>query len=106
MFLNMVVRNSALLGKLALDVEDFNDKTIGQGLKNVMFFDHETRKRGLFLCYRLKINDFLSSYNQTIKIDIFTPLKQIPCYCKSRLGTLPLILWWRVTFMQGTGEHR
>ena len=29
MFLNMVVRNSALLGKLALNVEDFYVKTSG-----------------------------------------------------------------------------
>ena len=29
MFLNMVVRHSALLGKLALNVEDFYVKTIG-----------------------------------------------------------------------------
>ena len=40
---------------------------------------------------------FLSSYNQNLKIDIFTPLKQILCYCKSRLDTLRLISWWRVT---------
>ena len=31
MFLNMVVRHSALLGKLALNVEDFYVKTIGCG---------------------------------------------------------------------------
>ena len=53
MFLNMVVRHSALLGKLALNVEDYYVKTIGWGLKNHVF-DHETRKRGLFPCYRLK----------------------------------------------------
>ena len=45
---------------------------------------------------RTKIYDFLSSYNKNLKIDIFTPLQQIPCYCKSRLGTLRLISWWRV----------
>ena len=55
-FLNMVVQYSALLTKLDLNVEDFYVKTIG-----IIFFDHETRKSGLFLCYRLKINDFLSS---------------------------------------------
>ena len=55
------------------------------GLKNHVF-DHETRKSGLCPCYRLKINDFLSSYYQNLKIDIFTPLQQIPCYCKSRLA--------------------
>ena len=81
-----------LLRKLALNVEDNR-----VGVKNHVF-DHETRKSGLFPCYRLKINDFLSSYNQNLKIDIFTPLQQIPCYCKSRLGTLRLILWWRVTY--------
>ena len=61
-------------------------------------FDHETRKSGLFPCYRLKRIDLLSSYNLNLKINIFTPLQQIPCYCKSRLGTLWLISWWRVTF--------
>ena len=50
-------------GKLAVIVEDFYVKTIGWGLKNHVF-DHETRKREVFPCYRLKINDFLSSYNQ------------------------------------------
>ena len=68
------------------------------GLKNHVL-DHETRKSGLYPCYRLKINDFLSSFNQNIKIDIFTPVQQIPCYRKSRRGTLRLISWWRVTFM-------
>ena len=91
MFLNMVVRHSALLRKLAVNVEDFYVKNNRVGLKNHVF-DHETRKSGLFPCYRLKINDFLSSYNQNLKIDIFTPQRQIPCYCKSRLGTLRLIL--------------
>ena len=101
MFLNniMVVQHSALLRKLALNAEYFYDKTIGWGLQNHVY-DHETRKSGLFPCYRLKINDFLRSYNQNLKIDIFTPLQQIPCYCKSRLGTLRLILWWRVTFVK------
>ena len=51
----------------------------------------------LTMKHGLKLNDFLSSYNQNLKIDIFTPLQQIPCYCKSRLGTLQLISWWRVT---------
>ena len=97
--LNMVVRHSAFLRKLALNVEDFYVKTIGWGLKNHVF-DHETWKSGLFSCYKLKINDFLSSYNQNLKIDIFTPLQQIPCFCKSRLGTLRLILWWRVTYFR------
>ena len=87
MFFDMVVRHSALLGKRALNVEGFYVKTIGWGLKS-----------GLFPCYRVQINDFLSSYNQNLKIDIFTPLQQIPCYGKSRLGTLRLISWWRVTF--------
>ena len=45
----------------------------------------------------LKIYDFLSSHNQHLKLNIFTPLQQIPCYCKSRLGTPRLISWWRVT---------
>ena len=94
-FLNMVVRHSALLGKLALNVEDFYVKTIEWGLNHV--FDHETRENGLLPCYGLKINDFLSSYSQNLRIDIFTPLQQIPCYCKSRLGTSQLISWWRVT---------
>ena len=57
MFLNMVVRHSALLGKLAIIVEDFYVKTTEWGLKNHIF-DHETRKSGVFPCYRLKINDF------------------------------------------------
>ena len=68
------------------------------GLKNHVF-DHEARKSGLFPCYRLKINDFLSNYNQNLKIDIFTPLQQIPCYCKNSLSTLRLISWWRVTYV-------
>ena len=67
------------------------------GVKNHVF-DHEARKSGLFPCYRLKINDFLSNYNQNLKIDIFTPLQQIPCYCKNSLCTLRLISWWRVTY--------
>ena len=94
----MVVQHLALLRKLALNVEDFYVKTIGWGLKNHVF-DHEALKSGLFQCYRLKINDFLSSCNQHLKIDIFKSLQQIPCYCKSRLGTLRLISWWRVTYM-------
>ena len=95
MFLNMVVRHSALLGKRALNVEDFYVKTIGLGLNQV--FDHKIRKSGLFPCRRLKMNDFLSSYNQNLKIDIFTSLQQIPSYCKNMLGTVRLISWWRVT---------
>ena len=59
-------------------------------------FDHETQKSGLFPCYRQKINDFLSSDNQ--HLDIFTSLQPIPCYCKSRLGMLQLISWWKVTY--------
>ena len=66
------------------------------GLENHVF-DHEIQKSELFPRYRLTINDFFSSYNQNFKIDIFTPLQQIPCYCKSRLGTLQLIWWWMVT---------
>ena len=59
MLLNMVVRHSVLLRKLALNVEDLNVKTIiGWDLKKNHVFDHETRKSGLFPCYRLKINDF------------------------------------------------
>ena len=54
MFLNMVVRHSALLGKLALNVEEIYVKTIGRGYK-IMFCDRETRTSGLFRCYRLKI---------------------------------------------------
>ena len=65
MLLNMVARLSALLRKLALNVEDLFVKTVGWGLKYHVF-DHETRKRGLFPCYRLKMNDFLSSYNQNL----------------------------------------
>ena len=84
--LNMLVRQSALLRILALIVEDFCVKTIGW-VKNHVFY-HETWKSGLFPCYRLKINDFLSSYNQNLKINIFIPRQQIPCYCKSRLGSL------------------
>ena len=72
------------------------------GFKKNHVFDHETWKSGLFPCYRLKINDFLSSYNQNLKIHIFTPLQQIPYYCKSRLGTLRLISWWRVTYYTDT----
>ena len=55
------------------------------GLENHVF-DHETQKSWLIPCYRPKINDFLNSYNQNLKIDIFTPLQQIPCYCKSSLA--------------------
>ena len=73
MLLNMVVRYSAPLRKLALNVKNFYVKTIGWDLKNHVF-DHETRKSGLFPCYRLKIIDFLSSYNQNLKKDSFTPL--------------------------------
>ena len=62
---------------------------------------------GLFPCYRLKINDFLSRYNQNLNIDIFNPLQKIPCYCKSRLGTLRLISWWRVTNIHKKGtKHK
>ena len=71
------------------------------GFKKNHHFDHETRKSELFACYRLKKNDFLSSDNQNLKIDIFTLLQQIPCYCKSRLDTLRLISWWRVTYQPG-----
>ena len=49
-------------------------------------FDHETRKSGLFPCYRLKINDFLSGYNQNLKIDIFTPLQQFLATAKVGLA--------------------
>ena len=47
MFLNMVVRHSALLRKHALNVEDLYVETIGWGLKN-HDFDHETRKMVYF----------------------------------------------------------
>ena len=77
------------LGKLGLMLKTSMLKLQG-GVKNHVF-DHETRKSGLFPCYRLKMNYFLSSYNQNLKIEIFTPLQQIPCYCKSRLGTLIII---------------
>ena len=97
--MNIVERHSALLGKLALNVEDFYVKTIGWGYKKIMFLPMEHGKVGYFPCNRLKINDFLSSYNPNLKIDIFTTVQQIPCYCKSRLRTLRLILWWRVTFI-------
>ena len=68
-----------------------------QGGVKYHVIDHDTRKSGVFPCYRLKINDFLSIYNQNLKVDIFTPLQQILCYCKSRLGTLGIMSWWRVT---------
>ena len=43
MFLNMVVRHSALLRKLALNVEDFYVKTIGWGYKiTFLTMKHET----------------------------------------------------------------
>ena len=93
-----MVRHSVLLRKLALSVEDFYVKTKGWGFKNHVF-DHETQKSGLFPCYRLKINDTSRSCNQNLKIDIFIPLQQIPCYDKNRLGTLLLISWWRVTYI-------
>ena len=67
MFLNMVVKHSALLGKLALNVEDTYVKT-KWGLQNHVF-NQETQKSRQFPRYRLKTNDFLSSYNQNIKID-------------------------------------
>ena len=91
-----VFEHSGLLRILALNIEAikcFNNRV---GLQNHVF-DHEIRKSGLFPCYKPNINDFLSSYNQNLKINIFTPLQQIPCYCKSGLGTLRLISWWRVT---------
>ena len=66
------------------------------GLKIITFLIMKHRNVGYFR-YRLKINDFLSSYNQNLKMDMFTPLQQISCSCKSRLGTLRLISWWRVT---------
>ena len=37
MFLNMVVRHSALLGKLALNAEDFDVKAIEWGFENSCF---------------------------------------------------------------------
>ena len=54
-------------------------------LKNHVF-DHGMQKSGLFPCYRLKKNDFLSSYNQNLKIDIFTFLQQIPSTAKIGLA--------------------
>ena len=81
MFLNMVVRHWAHLRKLALNVEDFYVKTIGWGLKN-MFFDHETRNSGLFPCYRMKINDLLSSYNSTFS----HPCSKFRAAAKARLA--------------------
>ena len=62
---------SSTFEKLTLNVEDFYVKTIGWGL---------------FLRYRLNINDFLSSYNQYLKIDNLTPLQQIPFYCNLDLA--------------------
>ena len=68
-------------------------------------FDHETRTSGLCSCYRLKTNAFLSSCKENLKIDIFTSLQQMPCYCKSRLGTLRLISWWGVTYVADTDVY-
>ena len=47
MFLNMVVRLSALLRKLALNVEDFYAKTKGWGYK-IMFLTMKYGKVGYF----------------------------------------------------------
>ena len=55
------------------------------GIKNHVF-DHETRKSGLFPCYRLKINYFLSSYNQNLKMDIFTPCSKFLAAAKVGLA--------------------
>ena len=55
------------------------------GLKNHVF-DHETWKSGLFPCYRLKINDFLISHNQNLKINIFTPQCKFPATAKVGLA--------------------
>ena len=87
--MNIVIQHSALLRKLDLNVEDFyvkkKQKKKTMGLKNHVF-ECETRKSGLFLCYRLKINDSLSSYKQNLKIDIFTPLQQILATAKVGLA--------------------
>ena len=89
MFLNMVVRHPARLRKLALNVEDFCVETIGWG-KKIMLLIMKHGKSGLFPCYRLKIKqtkkDFLSIYNQNLKVCIFTTLKQIRCNCKVGLA--------------------
>ena len=45
--MNMVVRHSALLRKLVLNVEDFYVKTIGQGYK-IMFLTMKYGKVGYF----------------------------------------------------------
>ena len=92
----MVVRHSALLGKLALHVEDFYVKTIWWGLKNHVF-DHETRESGLFPCYRLKINEFLSSYNKISKSTFSHP-------CSKFLATAKVGLAHYDSF-RGGGSH-
>ena len=81
----IVVRHSTLFRILGLNVEDFYVKTVGWGLKHHVF-DHETRKSGLFPCYRLKINNFLSSYNQNLKIDTFTPCSKFLATAKMGLA--------------------
>ena len=42
------MQHSALLGKLALNVEDFYAKTIGWGFKKIMFLTTKHRKVGYF----------------------------------------------------------
>ena len=46
--MNTVVRHSALLGKLALNVEDFYVETIGWGFKKIMFLTTKHEKVGYF----------------------------------------------------------
>ena len=55
------------------------------GLKTHVF-DHETLKSGLFPCYRLKINDFLSSYNQNLKSTFSHPCSKFLATAKVGLA--------------------
>ena len=48
MFLNMVVRHSALLGKLALNVEDFHVKTKKKWGEEIMILTTKHGKAGYF----------------------------------------------------------
>ena len=73
------------MGKLALNVEDFCVKTIG-GISREHVFDHETRKSRLFPCYRLKINDFLSSFAKISKSIVSHPYGKILATAKVGLA--------------------
>ena len=85
------------LGKFALNVEDFHVKTIGWVLQNHVF-DHESRRSALFPCYRLQINDFLSSYNQNLKIDISHPCSKFFAAAKVGLAHYDAV--------RGGGSHK